>query len=600
LEKWIYDIETYKNFFCCTCLSVDSDDKHVFIIDENRNDIGGMRKFFFKKWMIGYNSLAFDNIVVNWILAENVSSAEKIAEFSNTIIQTKDNYEIVKYYKYNNNYKSIDLMTHLFSKALRVGLKELEVTMNYENVQELPIHYTKTLTEEEKLEVLDYNLNDCKATKLLCQKCKESLNLRTAILKEFGLECYSKDGVRTGVDLLLKLYCERTGEDQREVKDQRTFHPYIVFNKIIDKRISFQSKEFSQLLKKLKETVITKTKGALDYKVYYKGVLFQFGTGGLHTKDAPKLIIPKENEILLDCDVASLYPSILINLGFKPAHLRSEFLEVYKHVKDDRIRAKNAGEKLKSETYKLSLNGLYGNLINSYSWAFDSEAAMGITINGQLFLSMLAEKLLNADIQVQSVNTDGITVLIDKNQQEKYYEICKEWEKLTNLELEYVEYLKIFRRNVNTYFAHLKNGKIKEKGEFLTQPVLGKGYSAFIIPIALKEFFINKTPVEETIRNHTDIFNFCMMQKVDKKFQVMWNGEKQQRINRYYVCNRGAYLYKVEGAKTINLLAGYAVKIFNKYESKEDFSEYNINYNYYISEANKIIEEIVSSQSSLF
>lgn len=600
MDKWIYDIETYRNFFCCTCLDLNSDEKVVFIIDEQTNDYEKLKQFFKNRCFIGYNNLMFDNVVINYIISERMNDATKIADFANSIIVNKDNYDIIKYYKYNNNYKSVDLMTHLFSKALRVGLKELEVSMNYENVQELPIHFTKHLTESEKQEVLDYNLNDCKATKLLCQKCKASLELRTAIKKEFGLECYSKDGVRTGVDLLLKLYCESTGENEKDVKELRTYRPIINFTNIISSKIQFKSKEFTNLLHTLKNTSISTTKGALDFKVLYGGVLFVFGTGGLHSKDKPELIVPKEDEILLDCDVASLYPSILINYGFKPAHLSSEFLEVYKHVKNDRIVAKNAGNKLKSETYKLSLNGLYGNLINSYSWAYDPQAAMGITINGQLFLTMLAERFIDNGIKVSSINTDGITCLLKRDQQDLYYKICKDWEKLTQLELEYVEYSKIFRRNVNTYFAQLSNGKVKEKGEFLCEPVLGKGYSAFIIPIALKEHFINNTPIEDTIRNHKNIYNFCMMQKVDKKFQVKWNGQKQQRINRYYVTNDGAYLYKVDGNKTINLLAGYSVQIFNKFEAKKNFDEYNLNYAYYISEANKILEEIVPTQMTLF
>jgi hypothetical protein len=600
LEKIVYDIESYKNFFCCTCLNLENNDKQIFIIDEKINNYEQLKKFFFQKCFIGYNNKGYDDVIINYILTEKIMCPYKINDFSNLIIQTKDNYEEIKYYKYNNNYKSVDLMTHLFSKALRVGLKELEVSMNYENVQELPIAYDAILTEDEKQQIIEYNLNDVLATKMLAEKCKDSLKLREAIKQEFGLDCYSKDGVGIGKDLLSKLYCERLNLKYKDIKELRTYNQEIKFKDIISDRIKFSSKEFNNLLKTLINTNITTTKDALDYKILYKNVMFVYGTGGLHSKDGPAYIIPKDDEILQDLDISSLYPSILIEYGFKPAHLRPEFLEIYKQVRDDRIKAKKEGNKLISETYKLLLNSSYGLLLNSYSWLFDTKSAMGITINGQLFLTMLAEKLLDNSIQIVSINTDGITCLFKKSQLEQYYQICKEWEQLTKLEIEYTEYQKIFRRNVNTYFALLKNGKVKEKGEFLTTPVLGKGYNSFIIPIALKEYFINNIPIEKTIVSHKNIYNFCNMQKIDKKFKVVWNNKKQQRINRYYVSNKGAYLYKIDGQKTINMLSGWGVQIFNKFEYKENFEEYDVNYKYYISETNKILNEICPKQLNLF
>lgn len=253
-----------------------------------------------------------------------------------------------------------------------------------------------------------------------------------------------------------------------------------------------------------------------------------------------------------------------------------------------------------SDTYKLALNGEYGNLINPYSWLYDPQAAMGITLNGQLFLSMLSERLTDAGIKVDSLNTDGITCLIPKSKIDVYNNICKEWQELTGLELEFNEYKKVIRRDVNTYFAQFTNGKVKEKGDFLTKPVLGKGYDKPIISIALKEYFINNIPVEKTIKEHNNIYDFCMMQKVDKKFKVFWNGKQQQRINRYYVSNNGAYLYKQKpGGNLENMLKGFGVTVFNKFEKKE-MKDYNINYNYYIAEAKKLIHEIEPNQLSLF
>lgn len=615
MKAWVYDIEVYPNFFCVTFRNLKTKEKIVFIIgyykEEYKDDTESLRQFIRGKWLIGYNNHGYDDYVVNFIL-ERKRTPEQIKEFSNKIIESENPYLVFRNYKYNNLYKSIDLMRLLFSKMLRVSLKELEVTMKWKNVQEIPHHHLKILEDSEKEDVLDYNDNDTLATLELAIKSLDDIKLRYTIKQKFGLDCYSKDGVRTGVDLFLRLYCQKTGQDEEEVKNLRSPREYINLNEIISDKVSFNSKQFNKLLQQLKDTTITQTRGSLDLSVLYGGVLHVFGTGGIHSKDKAAIVKPLPGYRYMDADVASLYPSILIEYGFKPEHLSNEFIEVYKFLKDDRIRAKRAGEKLIADTYKLSLNGTYGNLINEYSWLYDPKAAMGITLNGQLFLSMLSERLTDAGIQVDSLNTDGITALVREDQMHLYWAITKEWQSLTNLELEFREYDKVIRQHVNSYYAIYKNdksinegdaGKVKEKGDLLTKVVLGKGFDKPIVKIAVREYFINGTPIEETIKNHKDIYDFTMFQKVGKQFEVEWWGKKQQHINRYYASKKGAYLYKVKGQgekKSIShMLKGVGVQIFNVFEEKP-LAEYNIDYQYYIIEARKLINEIETNQLTIF
>lgn len=308
--KWIFDVETYPNYFCVTFLHLEKDEKVIFEIDDDvfSDDVekvyDDICKFMKNKWFIGYNNLTFDNIIMNYIIKER-PTANQIFIFSQELIKRDFNelYESIKKYKYNNDYNSIDLMRLLFSKALRVGLKELEVTMNYPNVQELPYPFDTYLTSEKKKEVLEYNLNDCQATKQLCIICLPAIQLRKAIKDEFNLDCFSKDGVRTGVDLLLKLYCEETGDDIKKVRELRTYRPSIKLKDIISDKVKFNSKEFNTLLDTLKATTIRGTKGVLDYKVLYGGVLHVYGTGGIHSKDNAGIVQPKEDEIYMDADV---------------------------------------------------------------------------------------------------------------------------------------------------------------------------------------------------------------------------------------------------------------------------------------------------------
>jgi hypothetical protein len=70
---------------------------------------------------------------------------------------------------------------------------------------------------------------------------------------------------------------------------------------------------------------------------------------------------------------------------------------------------------------------------------------MRITINGQLSLTMLYEMIceeIPGAIPLMQ-NTDGLETMIPREYVDKYMEICKRWEEITNLQLEHDKYSKI-------------------------------------------------------------------------------------------------------------------------------------------------------------
>lgn len=294
---------------------------------------------------------------------------------------------------------------------------------------------------------------------------------------------------------------------------------------------------------------------------------------------------------------------MLLEYDFYPEHLGKEFKEIYAKIKEERIEAKHNGNTNKNETLKLSLNGLSGNLQNEFSWCYSPLAVMKIRINGQLLLLMLAENIVNIGCKIIQANTDGLFVLLKKSKYNEFKEVCSSWEKLTRLTLEEERFKGMYQCAVNDYFAVKENGKVKEKGMFITSTKLGKGLTPKIIPKAVIAYLKDNIPVEETIKGCTDIKDFIMSEKTGKQWTVEYNNLPQQRINRFYASNNGAYLWKYKFENGIkkyqNMLASSGVTLLNKFDNK-NIKERNINYHYYIYEAYKVVRQLKPLQLSLW
>lgn len=135
--------------------------------------------------------------------------------------------------------------------------------------------------------------------------------------------------------------------------------------------IKFDNPVLQNVLAKLKNTVIPITNVPKGYKFEIKfeigGVKHTYGIGGLHSENEPEIFEPNDSEMLIDSDVTSLYPSIILQNELYPAHLGRMFLDVYQTIYDQRVAAKKEGRKIENETLKLALNGLTGNLQSLYS-----------------------------------------------------------------------------------------------------------------------------------------------------------------------------------------------------------------------------------------
>ena len=620
---FVYDIEVFPNFFSCTLKNTESKNVKQFQICEWQNDMPSLAKTFLNKqiWFCGYNNLHYDDPLINYILINYKDLINKtpweinasIKALSDEIINSRDNnFSSWSKYKYAHIFPSLDLLTMRFSQKLRCGLKEMQVTMGYHNVEEFSGDFERPILRSDIPQILSYNLNDVESTEELLNRSIKDIELRLSVEDEFNISALNKDGVNLGMEIIKTKYLEATGLDWKDIKDLRSPCDNICFNDIIFPYIKFQTSELQSLLSELKAHCGDPNDNTFEKKFFLGDVEHTFGMGGLHSVNKPEKFEPDDDTVLYDDDVASLYPSIVIQNNIYPEHLGPIFVQVYKKIRDDRIEAKRNGNKLKNETYKLAINGLTGNLQSPYSWVYDPKAVLKIRINGQLLLLMYLEALsLNGAKIIQS-NTDGVLYRVSKSLIPKINEIKEWWQNITGLELEREEFERFYQFAINDYLGvkkgwsetHDWKNYIKTKGLFIDKVSLGKGMAPLIIPEAINKYFVEGINPKETLKNCTDILKFCTYQKVAKDFFVEYGGEPVRHINRYYMSTDGARLikYKLENGNKIrptNICADSCVTIYNKFDNK-DISQRHINYQYYLHEIYKIIDVLDSQQLSLW
>jgi len=629
----IYDIETMFELFLVMIYDPEEKRWYKFEVSGWKNEIDAFIRFTESHenyYWVGYNNIAFDAQIIefiirnheNWINLYDSEIVYKIYQKAQDII-SDGNYNVFPEYREENlSLKQIDIfrINHYDNKNRMVSLKRLEFEMDMENLEEMPIHHSKEhITRNDAVLIIEYCKHDILATYQFylitigetehpLYKGNNQIELRQDIEDEFGIKCLNYSDSKIGDEMIKKFYCQEKGISYSELPKKGTFRKEILVRNCIAKYVIFQTTELKNFLKRIK-SVSLKMKDDFKESIHFYGNVYSFMKGGLHTEQKPYIFEATEDELIIDWDVSSYYPAIIINNGRYPAHLGKEFLRGYKQMFDKRLELKPLAKKDKKikgivGALKLAVNSVYGKSSDMQNWIYDRQLTMFTTITGELSLMMLIEAYELEGIRVISANTDGVTIKIYKSRINRMLEINEWWSTLTNYELERTDYSKIIFSTVNDYIAIKTDGEVKLKGDFLVDFELHKNKSARVVPIALKEYFVNNIPVEETIKNHTNIYDFCLRQKSSKDFHYEGIDPKSNKktiynkLIRYYVSNTGEKLLKIKNPecttnapKVSQVEAGeWLMTVCNYLKPSHPLN--NINYSYYIKEAYKIIDKI--------
>lgn len=632
LKILVFDIETMTEMFLVGVYNPETDQYFEFEVSAYAYQLDSFIRFtevYHDYHWVGYNNLRFDSQVVEWVIKNYETWHEltalevcaKIALKAQDVIDDA-NYDVFPEYREEQlSLSQVDLFKihHYDNKNRMVSLKRLEFEMDLDNIEEMPIHHAKiNLTEEECRLTRVYCRHDVLATyefyKITIGDCTHPLykgnnqiELRQDIEAEFGIPCLNYSDSKIGDEMIKKYYCQEKNIKYNELPKKGTFRSDIKVKNCIAKYVTFITPELKAFLNRVKQMSLGLTDD-FNEKIHFYDNVYSFMKGGLHTENSPKIFEADDEYEIIDWDVSSYYPAIIINNGRYPAHLGKEFLRGYKQMFEKRLELKPLAKTDKKiagivGALKLAVNSVYGKSSDMQNWIYDRQLTMFTTITGELSLMMLIEQYELRGIHVISANTDGVTVRIKKTDLEVMNAINNWWMELTTYELERTDYSKIIFSTVNDYLAVMTNGKIKKKGDFLTDFELHKNKSARVVPIALEQWFINGTPVEETIKNHKNVYDFAIRQKASRNFHYEGHSKERgvniyNKLIRYYVSKTGEKILKIKNpecqtnaAAVSQVEAGeWMCTVCN--HLPKDHPLDNINYSYYIDKAERIINKI--------
>lgn len=641
---WIYDIETIANFFSYYAVERDTGEVRWFYIHEDHSDLEALRKHLNEECdgQIGYNCVAFDYPILHKMmtLSPMKVTAEQIYKIAQETIEAE--FSAIRVNKVRIPQCDLFLIKHYNNLARSTSLKWLEFTLRWKKLQDMPIKHTDFITKDQIDDIKDYNINDVEATQMFYKEhCLTDITFRKNMSKKLKKNVLNFSDVKIGEYLNQITYEKLSGRDFREFRNQRTYHSRYYLKDILPSNIQFETSIFKKFYDSIKNESF-KSGEDLDRYIKLPDITLKFAKGGLHSEDIPR-IVKNTKGYLSEEDIGSMYPKHIVHEGIYPRHLGIEWNMGIKKSYD--YRADVLKPKLKTlkkhtseydevdaeqEAYKLSMNGGgFGKLGSQYSWQYDELAKYRVTIGGEIKMLKLIEMLYMAKIELVSVNTDGVVIHYSEEERETVLKICKDWEILTGFVLEDTYYNQIIFMSVNDYLAEIidqDSGKLlyhKYKGDFEIDKDPHKNNSQRIVPIALKEYFINNVKLSDIIGNlgyeftnskdekeKVTIYDYCIGKKKAKDQSYHYvekdiTTEITDKVIRYYIIDRNYSQNKIfkeyrggkkgEKAKANNKRAveaiskGFHHKLFMNYKRSVN---YHLDILYYKQECMKIINVI--------
>ena len=584
------DIETYSNYFLALFMREDGKTKRFEIFDDDDSgfDPAAILALITAPdvELITFNGNGFDIPLLTYALV--TQNTRKIKKVANRFIE----FGVKPWHFYRDEGLKEPELNHIDIIDVApgmVGLKLYGGRLNSPKLQELPIEHSAEVTAEQVPILRQYCKNDLQVTQMLFNALSKQIDLRRAMSEEYGVDLRSKSDAQIAEAVLKAEYTRRNGAPPPKVTPS-----YDSFLYVPPSYVRFQTPQMEVVFDIVRsaEMVIDRKTGHVKMPKEIEKLTieigdsrYKIGIGGLHSQESEVAHFTDEDCILIDRDVESYYPRMMLNMNMQPGGFGDQFNPVYGAILDERLEAKHAGDKVKSDSLKIVLNGTFGKTSNKYSSLYAPEFMIRTTITGQLTILMLIEALERYEIPVVSANTDGIVIKCPREKRPALEIIVQKWEKHTGLKTEETVYKALYSRDVNNYIAVKEDGSAKAKGVY--GPVtLSKNPQNPICAEAVIAYLTKDIPIEETVRDCKDITKFLTLRTVNGG--AIKDGEKIGKAIRWYYAEgvKGAIHYDTNG-NTVPRSEG-AKPLMDLPERFPD----DVDYEWYIRECEEILMSV--------
>lgn len=612
----IYDVESYENYFIVSFKCIETGKVVCFERSPDKDFNGeSLRWMMFKFCTIGFYSQGYDMPMV-FAAAQGYSAQTLHAVSQALVIDGLRPRDVAKQFKFRIPFDLINQIDLIEVAPLEGALKLYAARLQAPRLQDLPFDPSRVLSRDDAEVIKHYNVNDLDNTELLYRELLPEIKLRERLGKEYNQDLRSRSDAQIAEAVIASELAKLTGrypvKPRPDLRGVRYEAPAWVGYVSPQLRAAVDAIEAATFPldgngspmwpEGLGERERTKTGYSWTLKARIGASVYKLGMGGLHSCEKNVAHIADEDTLLIDRDVASYYPRIILNEKLFPAHLGVAFLHVYEGLVNKRLTAKATGDKTTANALKITINGGFGKFGNLYSLLYSPKLLLQVTITGQLALLMLIEMIEHHGISVVSGNTDGIVIKCQKTRYDDLLNIIKLWEQITGFETEETRYKAIYARDVNNYFAVKekgdKDGKtladrlgVKVKGVYsevgsALNSVLSKNAEHLVCSDAVLHAITNGVPVRETIEACRDLRRFTTIRKV--KGGAQKNDVFIGKVIRWYYAKdcpgpiryieSGNIVGKTEGARPLmDLPPEFPI---------------DVDFDWYVREAESILEEI--------
>lgn len=601
MNTYIYDIEVYAYDWIVVFRNPDAENNHIVIHNDNYH----LRAFLERPDIIigGFNNKHYDDWVVLTMLLGG--SNIEVKRHNDFIIGGGDPWAFPFIQFQKKPFQSFDLRDDIVDKGL--SLKAVEGNLCLPIVEcSIPFDLPRPLTPEELEEVIRYCKNDVDATVRLYRARDDYLTSKKVVGNIYGVpeaEALGQTNAKLSARVLNAKGVKRT--DERDYRLPDCLDPDLIPEPILS--FFMQIRDLSIPDTKLFGTGKQGSKGE-TFKCWIETSAGRcpvtYAWGGVHGAKPAFIAEATGDRLIVNYDVASLYPNSMINFGYCSRSMEDP--DAYKKLVQLRLTYKAEAKKIskrivqklgdgwykkydsedlpwkynldairkdvdeetfsnieayvdadsKQSALKLVINTVYGAMLNLYNDLADRRAGRSVCITNQLAMTQLIVMLAQrcATIDFININTDGIMFYIDRSEDDLADQIIADWSAITSFQMEREIFSKVIQKDVNNYIGIMPDGKFKTKGGFVSLYKGGnfKTNSLQIIHKAVVDYLVKGISPEDTINGETDIFKFQQIVKTGGTFEGSFhyvNGvrEEIQKVNRIYAVKNPKYGQVVKG-----------------------------------------------------